>query len=402
MDDIALHTRTWLAFALALPNAATVCRQLRVNIPDPAELTPLIQSFIDGHPSGLKRALKGLVHPTDLDPLSSDETAEKIRLALDWESRSMQHHLLGLNHPLYPTLLRDTTDAPVLLYARGTLSALQYPQIAVVGSRKASQLALAHTQRICRELAALGVGIVSGLARGIDAAAHRGALAAKGATLAVAATQPGVTYPRQHTELAEQILASNGLIITEYAIGTQTRPWFFPQRNRIISGLSLGVLVMEAGLPSGTLTTATHAMNQGREVMAVPGSIQHHNARGCHALIKQGAALVETAEDVLDALGEPLRRCLAASQSTLELASCESTPMSEHESSWQSLVPVSPSLEKRLLHYLSQQPATVDELVLLARKDELGLDLPSVMTALGLLEIKGVITTSAGGRYTRC
>ncbi len=344
-----------------------------------------------------------MIEPDRLKELFSATTARKCGRALNWLEQSPEHHLLGLDHPVYPTLLQNTDYAPPLLYARGSLGALDYPLLAVVGSRKASHSALAHTRAMCTELASQGLGIVSGLAIGVDAAAHQGAMEANGPvcgpTLAIAATPPDRIYPKRHHYLAEQIVDAAGLIITEYPHGTVTHPWHFPQRNRIISGVSLGVLVTEAGLPSGTLTTASHAMNQSREVMAVPGSIHNLQARGCHELIKQGAGLVESANDVIDALGGPLQRALSALHERLEIASPPSAKscdlpeqrelaLSHHDLS----VP-----ERALLTILATQSATTDELM-----THCALDVSQLAAHLGMLEARGLIRTSSGGRYALC
>ncbi len=399
----SVPTSVWLAFSLSQPNAVSLCRRLRETYPDPVDVGKLIQRYLDQQDNDLATHLQDLTKACDLAQIRSSATRRKVEQALSWQDASDQHHLLGLDHLAYPALLQDTADAPVLLYAEGSLSALKLPLVAAVGSRKASHAALKHTGTVCTELARLNIGIVSGLARGIDAAAHEAALATNGVTIAVAATAPGKVYPRQHISLAARILDTGGLILTEYGLGSDTRPWFFPKRNRIISGMSLGVLVAEAGLPSGTLTTATHAMNQGREVMAVPGSVHNLQARGCHALIKQGAALVESTQDILDTLGEPLQRSLKAAAVA---AHAVTTTHPGSEEAIQASLPLQETLfdacDEQLLKWLSQQPASLDELMTLASKDKRGWAFSQLSAALGLLEIRGFITSTAEGRYTRC
>ncbi len=210
--------------------------------------------------------------------------------------------LVALSDPDYPALLREIPSPPPLLYGRGSLAALALPTIAVVGSRQASAAGLETAQRFGRELAGGGFLVASGLALGIDAAAHRGALVA-GKTLAVMATGIDRLYPRQHAGLGEEILAAGGALVTEFPPGTPPRAANFPRRNRVISGLSLGVLVVEAAVRSGSLITARLALEQGREVFAVPGSIHHTQARGCHQLIREGATLAESAADLVPHLG---------------------------------------------------------------------------------------------------
>ncbi|ASJ71461.1 DNA-processing protein DprA [Granulosicoccus antarcticus] len=396
-------TSAWLTFSLAFADSTRLCRLLRQSCPDPGAIGDLIQRYLTRQDEVLAQHLRQINVPVSLQELFSEATIRRCEQALTWQAQRPDHHLLGMDHQAYPALLQDTDDAPPLLYARGSLQALDYPLIAVVGSRKASHSALSHTRTLCTELAEKGLGIVSGLAIGVDAAAHQGALAAngphRGPTLAIAATPPERVYPKRHHELAEQIIEAEGLIITEYPHGSVTRPWHFPQRNRIISGLSLGVLVAEAGLPSGTLTTATHAMNQGREVMAVPGSIHNLQARGCHALIKQGAALVENYDDIIDILGEPLQRALAALHTHHPLTSSVTSQSidapQQHELALSREQPDSES--QALLSTLASQSATIDELMTHSH-----LSVSQLAALLGLLEAKGLIRTSAGGRYALC
>ncbi|OUS07692.1 DNA protecting protein DprA [Gammaproteobacteria bacterium 54_18_T64] len=202
----------------------------------------------------------------------------------------------------YPPLLREIDAAPALLFIKGDIQALNLPQIAIVGSRHHSRSGQQNAQAFARHLANSGFAITSGLALGIDGAAHQGALEG-GKTVAVLGTGVDVVYPRRHQMLYDDIIARGGAIVSEFPPGTPARAGNFPQRNRIISGLSLGVLVVEAALKSGSLITARLAMEQGREVFALPGSIHNPSAKGCHQLIRQGAALVETADDIISELG---------------------------------------------------------------------------------------------------
>jgi len=399
MDDARTPISAWLAITLAYPSGTRLCQHLRQSIPEPALLGSLIQQYLDGVNDKLADALPDLQHKYKLSALRSQTTLRKIDQALNWQALSAGHHLLGLDHPAYPALLQNTVDAPPVLYAKGALCALNRPMLAVVGSRKASHQALTHTRTLSAQLAQQGVGIVSGLALGIDAAAHEGALNAGGVTIAVAATEPDSVYPKRHQALAQRIIDSDGLVLTEYPIGTPTLRWFFPQRNRIISGLSLGVLVAEASLPSGTLTTARHALDQGREVMAVPGSIHNLQARGCHALIKQGAALVETADDIIDVLGQPLQRhLLQMTQLTNQSTGSDGTLPGQVESAaYNAVQQTLNDTDRTLLDYLTRQPATPDELMA-----HTTLSVSQLSSALGMLEIRGLIRTTSGGRYARC
>lgn len=399
MDDNRTSTANWLTFSLGLPKATQLCNSLRRSMPELTELGCFIERFINTPDECL--------HKTHISAADSSQflrthtnTLRRVTLALDWEAQSAEHHLLGLDHPAYPALLRDTDYAPPVLYAKGELSALDRPLVAVVGSRKASHAATAHTRNICQELAQQGMGIVSGLAVGIDAAAHEGALSAGGITIAVAATEPDRVYPSRHRDLSSRIVASGGLILTEYPIGSITRPWFFPRRNRIISGVSLGVLVAEAALPSGSLTTATHAMNQGREVMAVPGSIHNLQAKGCHELIKQGAALVETTQDVLETLESALQRSFPLRLSPLGQVQ-EAGAASLSKTAKQLELSLSDQ-DKWILEKLSVQAASVDDLMTHATSEAQAYTVSGLGTALGWLEIKGLISRESGGRYARC
>lgn len=222
------------------------------------------------------------------------------RDALDRELRVVETRGLGLirfGDESYPDLLAAIHSPPPILYLRGTIGPKDRVAVAIVGSRQASPYGNAMAEQISGELAERGVTIVSGMARGIDAAAHRGAMRAAGRTIAVLGCGLGVTYPPEHAELADQI-AAQGALISEFPIFTPPKPGHFPQRNRIISGLARGVVVIEAGIDSGALITANYALEQGREVFAVPGQVTSRFSRGCHQLIKEGAKLTEGWEDI--------------------------------------------------------------------------------------------------------
>lgn len=227
-----------------------------------------------------------------------------IHLALEWALEPDQF-ILTPDQSDYPAPLQHTADAPMVLYAKGDLARLKKPALAIVGARNATADGLEHASDFACTLARHGWCVVSGLAQGIDAAAHRGALKAGltgGGTIAVLGTGADVVYPRQHAELARRILNTHGLLLTEFPLGTPARPHHFPRRNRIVAGLSHGVLVVEAALKSGSLLTAKLAVEINRDVFAIPGSILSPLSRGPHALIQEGAKLVERAEDILDEL----------------------------------------------------------------------------------------------------
>ena len=229
----------------------------------------------------------------EFDKLARDTLNACINNAID---------IVLISSPEYPALLREIDTPPALLFVKGEVEILNLPQIAIVGSRHHSASGEQNARAFARHLANSGFTITSGLALGIDGAAHRGALET-GKTIAVLGTGVDIIYPRRHQSLYSDIIAGGGAVISEFPPGTPARAGNFPQRNRIISGLSLGVLVVEAALRSGSLITARLAMEQGREVFAIPGSIHSPSAKGCHQLIRQGAALVETADDIINELG---------------------------------------------------------------------------------------------------
>ena len=210
-------------------------------------------------------------------------------------------NVITLGDPLYPAALLQTADPPLLLYAQGRTGLLAAPSLAVVGSRNPTPQGAENARAFARHLSDAGLTVVSGLAIGIDAAAHEGALQGAASTIAVVGTGIDRVYPKRHFELAHRI-AREGLVLSEYPLGTPPLAGHFPARNRVIAGLARGTLVVEAALPSGSLITARLASEAGRDVFAIPGSIHSPLSRGCHSLIKQGAKLVETANDILDEL----------------------------------------------------------------------------------------------------
>lgn len=285
--------------------------------------------------------------------------------------------LLALTDGDYPELLRRIPGPPPLLYYRGDPALLRDPQLAVVGARHATAGGLETTRAFARGLAQAGLGVTSGLALGVDGAAHAGALDAGGATVAVCATGLDRVYPAAHRGLAGRV-AEGGVLVSEFPLGSAPRRQHFPRRNRIISGLALGVLVVEAARGSGSLITARLAGEQGREVMAIPGSIHNPMSRGCHALIRDGAKLVETLADILEELPPLAAAALAAPGPA-------PAPVAA----------VDPA-HQEVLEAMGFDPVSVDQLV--ART---GLTPEGLSSILLMLELAGQVAPSGDGRYSR-
>ena len=235
---------------------------------------------------------------------------EKLAATRAWAGTDGTRHVLTLGDSSYPPQLLESADPPLLLFAQGRLELRMAPAIAIDGSRNPTAQGADNARAFAAHLSQAGLTVVSGLALGIDGAAHEGGLTGRGATIAVMGTGADRIYPARHRTLAHRI-AEHGLLLTEFPIGTPPLPENFPMRNRIIAGLARGTLVVEAALPSGSLSTARAAIESGREVFAIPGSIHSPQSRGCHALIKQGAKLVESADDVLGELDWQARPAMA-------------------------------------------------------------------------------------------
>lgn len=295
MDVTPDDTRLWLLLTQwpGLPRRAL--RQLLTQAATPAELLNLDDSICRAAGASADWLYARRQYGERGDSAADDRAAAQAECL-----RTLGASLITLRDERYPALLAEIPDPPALLYARGDSSLMALPQLAVVGSRNASRGGLEAAAGFASELARRGLCITSGLAHGVDAASHRGALAVQGKTVAVLGTGLDVIYPRRNAPLYEQI-AEQGLLLSEFPPGTPPRAEQFPQRNRLISGLSLGVLVVEAAVRSGSLITARLALEQGREVFAMPGSIHNPLARGCHRLLREGACLVESVEDILDA-----------------------------------------------------------------------------------------------------
>ncbi|MEH6586854.1 MAG: DNA-processing protein DprA [Halioglobus sp.] len=286
--------------------------------------------------------------------------------------------IVSLADPLYPPLLKTIPDPPALLYVRGDPTLLQRPQLAIVGSRRATAAGLKAAEKLAAAAVSCGLGVTSGLALGIDGAAHKGALAAGGNTVAVMATGIESIYPARHRTLGEDIAAS-GCLVSEFPPGTRPLPYNFPKRNRIISGLSLGVLVVEAALPSGSLITAGTATEQGREVFALPWSIAHIGGAGCLRLLRDGAKMVLCIEDIVEELD---------SLYGLQLELLQDGGGGEPDVTEQS--------DSALLALLGYEATSLDQLVVAS-----GLPVARLLGELTTLEISGRVSRCPGG-YIRC
>ncbi|HSF71090.1 MAG TPA: DNA-processing protein DprA [Methylotenera sp.] len=327
---------------------------------------------------------------SQLRDVVDDEIAQKIKQGvdideiaptLDWLQKD-NAHVVTLADSAYPQRLLEINNPPAALYAIGNLHWLNHPSIAIVGSRNATPQGEKNAEEFAASLCNFGLGVVSGMALGIDGAAHRGALKASGksngATIAVVGTGLDIVYPARHRDLAHQI-AERGLIISEFPLGTPSKAQNFPRRNRLISGLSLGCLVVEANIDSGSLITARLATEQGREVFAIPGSIHSPVTKGCHQLIKQGAKLVENTQDIL----EELKNLLTEISPTglMDKASPESTTSQQANT-----VLTSMGFDAISFDVLQQRTALTTE---------------ALSAMLMMLELEGKIMVLAGNQYQR-
>lgn len=315
------------------------------------------------------------------------DAPDAARLAADlaWLAQP-GHRLLRCTEADFPPLLEAIPQPPAALFVAGDAGLLLRPQVAIVGARGASPAGLDHARRFARALAQAGFVVTSGMADGIDGAAHMATLDAGAATIAVVGTGADRVYPRKHLDLARRI-AQHGALVSEFPPGTPARADHFPRRNRLIAGLALGTLVVEAGLKSGSLITARLAGEQGREVFALPGSINNPLARGCHRLIRDGARLVEEPGEVIEALAPAARALgvtLAARLAAPEAPAAAATAGSRQRD---------PDYT-RLLAALGHDPATLDQLV-----ERSGLAAGAVSSMLLMLELEGVTASLPGNRY---
>jgi DNA processing protein len=304
--------------------------------------------------------------------LHSGEPDEELRQAAE---RGVT--VLSFNDPAYPAQLRVIADPPLVLYLQGTIEPADAVALAIVGSRYPTHYGTTQAERLASELATRGVIIVSGLARGIDTAAHRAALDAGGRTIAVLAGGIAKLSPPENAALADEIVA-HGALVSEFPLHTPPLPAFFPRRNRLISGLALGVVVVEADRDSGALITADWALSQGREVFALPGRVDSAKSRGCHLLIKQGARLVETADDVLEGLGD-VGRTLARARPRATEAALALTPE-----------------QTRVVKAIGDDPTHIDAIT-----DASGLSPQQVASILMILELRKVVAQLPGKHFAR-
>ncbi|MDE2310277.1 MAG: DNA-processing protein DprA [Betaproteobacteria bacterium] len=332
-------------------------------------LRRLLQTF--GDPAYVfatpARTLKQVVQPAVAEAIAQGWDVTALSPVASWLD-DPQNSIVTLADPDYPQALLNIPDPPLLLYVKGRRELLNRPALAIVGSRNATTQGLSNAEAFAQAASAAGLCIVSGMAHGIDAAAHRGGLRGQGSSIGVVGTGLDKIYPAANRELAHQ-LALEGALISEFSLGTPPLAANFPRRNRIISGLSLGCLVVEASLQSGSLITARMALEQGREVFAIPGSIHAPQSKGCHHLIKQGAKLVERAQDILEELG------YFATSPALQAATPEGHPLFAH---------------------LGFDPVDIDSLV-----QRSGLTIEALSAILLQMELEGVVATLPGGLYQR-
>ena len=367
MPSVSARATEWLAISL-LPGvgAATLCHLARLYPSSPFSIATQIQ----GDSSASARLQSIFADSAALERARELADAELARL------EALKAGLICYQDPDYPEALRHIDDFPVLLFYRGDLPTLVSPQIALVGSRKASSYGLECGHRLASELAGSGIVVVSGVAAGIDGAAHRGALAGNGATIGVLGCGLDVVYPRMHSKLYKQI-AEQGLLVSEYPCGTRPDGFRFPARNRIISGLSLAVVVVEATLRSGSLITARLALDQGREVFAVPGRVDSPTSAGTHALLRDGAHLAQSGRDILAELG-------------LDDSVTRQSTVGESE-----MFDLEPDA-RQVLSYLDAYGADIDAITRRA-----GLSGGRVLEILLQLELHGLVRQEPGQIYVR-
>ena len=308
----------------------------------------------------------------------SSPEKQRIDSALRWLDDGDKHSIVAYDFEAYPEILGQLSGAPLLLFVNGDVDVLHLPSLAIIGSRNPTAGGVQNAADFSRHLAKNGYAIVSGLAEGIDTAAHRGALDVGGRTVAFLGHGIDRVYPAQNRDLAHQI-AETGALVTEYPLGAPPDKRHFPERNRLISGLSIGTLVVEAARRSGSLITARLAAEQGREVFALPGSIHNPLARGCHELIRQGAKLVETASDIhaeLAPLTQHLQQSAAESKKS-------KTPLPDGDDDYCELRKV-----------LGHDPTTIDDM-----KKRSGLTIEQLSSMLLILELHGEVESLSGGRY---
>jgi DNA processing protein len=363
----ATHVLEWIALTLTPGLGPTKSRKL-------------VEHF--GSPEAVFRASLTELEGTGIQAVSAQAiaTGKSAELAREELARAADQDVtvVSMDDPSYPPRLKEIYDPPLVLYVRGDAAALIKPGIAVVGTRHPTPYGTGMAERLACDLASQGLVIISSMARGVDTASHRGAISAKGKTVAVLGTGVDVIYPKENSRLSEQIFALGGALSSEFSMGTFAAPQNFPIRNRILSGMSIGVLVVEAAEYSGTRITAPLALEQNRDVFAVPGNVTNKNSWGPNTLIKQGAKLVATWEDVWEDLPSEVRLTLA-----------RPAPAESQSSSSASLFPDDglPPHEKRILSLLKADEAThIDELI---EKLESEMSSSEIFAALFELELTG-------------
>jgi DNA processing protein len=349
--------KAWLALSLTRGLGGEGARRLLMEFGSP-------EAVFAASPGSLKSLVKANVAAEIAMGIDDDLLAATMLWLED-----CNNHIVTLADSDYPQALLNTIDPPLLLYVKGRLDLLNLTALAVVGSRNATPQGIHNAEAFARSLSDSGLCIVSGMAHGIDAAAHRGALQGQGSSIAVIGTGLDKVYPAANRDLAH-LLAAQGALISEFPLGTPPLAANFPRRNRIISGMSIGCLVVEAGLQSGSLITARLALEQGRDVFAIPGSIHAPQSKGSHALIKQGAKLVETAQDILEELGGQMAAPAQASETQ--------------------------GANPALLEHLGFDPVDMDTLG--ARS---GLTVAELSAMLLALELEGCVSALPGGLYQR-
>jgi DNA processing protein len=378
-DESATHVLDWLAISLTPGLGPTKSRKL-------------VEHF--GSAEAVLRASLTELEATGIQAVSAQSlaTGKSAELAREESAKATDAGVavVTMDDPSYPPRLKEIYDPPLILYVRGNLEILTKPGIAMVGTRHPTPYGSGMAERLACDLAAQGLVIISGMARGVDTASHRGAITAKGKTLAVFGTGVDVIYPKENSRLSEQILALGGALISEFSLGTFAAPQNFPIRNRILSGMSIGVLVVEAAEYSGTRITARCALEQNRDVFAVPGNVTNKNSWGPNTLIKQGAKLVATWEDVWEDLPTEVRLAL--------------TPTSSPESpdgKSASLFPDEglPPHERKILSLLKADESThIDEIV---EKLETEMSSSEIFAALFELELNGKVRQMPGKNFVK-
>ena len=379
VSPASTHTLEWLALSLTPGLGPTKARKI-------------VEHF--GSPEAVFRASLTELESAEIQAVSAQSiaTGKSAEVAREELARASDLGVivLSMDDAFYPTRLKEIYDPPAILYIRGNPEALNKPGVAVVGTRHPTPYGSGMAERLACDLAAQGLVIISGMARGVDTAGHRGAISAKGKTVAVFGTGVDVIYPKENSRLSEQILAFGGALVSEFPLGTFAAPQNFPIRNRILSGMSLGVLVVEAAEYSGTRITARLALEQNRDVFAVPGNVTNKNSWGPNTLIKQGAKLVATGEDVWEDLPTEVR-----------LALTPATPSESRSASSASLFPDDglPPHERRLLSLLKADEAThIDELI---EKLESEMSSSEIFAALFELELNGKVKQMPGKNFVK-